>query len=239
MTDISMGTGKLNVGGVFSQALATFQSKLLFFVFTGLMLGVADLALTRPGSGGLLTAVGLVLTLVVGAVGQILAVRATSGPLGADAGTEFVPAIQAALPKLAPVLLTSLLVGILVGLGSLFLLIPGLILGVMFFVATVACVLEDHSPLEALKRSRELTRGNRWRVFGLLLILILTALGVLLLTMIPAAIAGVVPGLGALVARIVTSAAEGLVTVFLAITVTHAFLELRRLKGDAAPASLI
>jgi len=109
----------------------------------------------------------------------------------------------------------------------------------MFFVATVACVLEDHSPLEALKRSRELTLGNRWRVFGLLVILTLTALGVLLLTMVPAAIAGVVPGLGALLARIVTSAAEGLVTVFLAIMVTHAFLELRRPKGEAAPASLI
>lgn len=43
MTDISMGSGKLDVGGVFSKALATFQSKLLFFVFTGLMIGVFSL----------------------------------------------------------------------------------------------------------------------------------------------------------------------------------------------------
>lgn len=244
MSEINFAPGKLNVGGVLSQAFATLQSKLLFFVFTGLMLGVADLALAPAGGGagpgGPGVLIGILLSLAVGAIGQILVVRATASPLGADAGAEFVPAIQSALPKFLPVFLTALLVQLLVGLGSLFLVVPGVFLGVMLMVSTVACILEDRSPVEALKRSRELTRGNRWRVLGLVLIIFLLAVGLLLLVAIPTAAAGLVPGVGPLVARLASAAAAGLFGVFVAILLTHAFLDLRRLKGDAAePAPLV
>jgi len=237
MSEINIAPGKLNVGAVFSQALATLQSKPLFFVFTGLMVGVASLV--GDDGGGPLVLIGILLTLVVGAVAQILTVRATTGPLGVDAGAEFVPAVQAALPKFVPVFLTSLLVQVLVSLGMFFLIVPGVFLAVMLLVSTIACILEDRSPVEALKRSRELTRGNRWRVLGLVLILALLVIGVGLLVAIPTAAAGIVPGIGALVGRVLASAAEGLLGVFVAIILTHAFLELRRLNEASAPAPLV
>jgi polyferredoxin len=230
MSEFAVAPGKLNVGAVISQAFATLQSKLLFFVFTGLMLGLAILA----GTNG-----GILLALAVGAVAQIVTVRATTGPLGVDAGAEFVPAIQAALPKFLPVFLTSLLVQILISLGLFFLIVPGVFLAVMLMVSTIACILEDRSPVEALKRSRELTRWNRWRLLGLVLILFVLAMAVPLLVAIPAAVAGIVPGIGALVGRVVASAAEGLLLVFVAIVLTHTFLELRRLHEASAPAPLI
>ena len=232
MSEINIAPGKLDVGAVFSQAFATLQSKLLFFVFTGLMVGVADLAVAQPGaaggSSGLLQLVGFLLTVVVGGLGQILTARATSGPLGADAGMGVL--IIAG---------TTLLVTLLVFLGLIVLVVPGLILGVMLLVATVACILEDRDPVAALQRSRELTRGNRWRLVGLLLIVVLLALGMGLAVAIPTLVAGIVPGLGALVARLVSSAAEGLLTVFIAILVTHTFLDLRRLHEASAPAPLV
>jgi hypothetical protein len=43
MSEFAVAPGKLNVGAVISQAFATLQSKLLFFVFTGLMVGLATL----------------------------------------------------------------------------------------------------------------------------------------------------------------------------------------------------
>ena len=177
--------------------------------------------------------------LAVGAVAQILTVRATTGPLGVDAGTEFVPAVQAALPKFLPVFLTALFVQILVSVGMFFLIVPGVFLAVMLLVSTIACILEDRSPVEALKRSRELTRGNRWRLLGLVLILFILAMAVPLLVAIPAAVAGIVPGIGALAGRVVASAALGLLGVFVAIVLTHTFLELRRLNEASAPAPLI
>ena len=184
MSEFAVAPGKLNVGAIFSQAFATFQSKLLFFVFTGLMVGLASLV----GTNGPLVLIGILLTLGVGAVAQILTVRATTGPLGVDAGTEFVPAVQAALPKFVPVFLTALFVQVLVSLGMFFLIVPGVFLAVMLLVSTIACILEDRSPVEALKRSRELTRGNRWRLLGLVLILFILAMGVVLLVAIPTAV---------------------------------------------------
>ena len=235
MSEFAVAPGKLNVGAVFSQAFATLQSKLLFFVFTGLMVGLASLV----GTGGNQVLIGSLLTLAVGAVAQILTVRATTGPLGVDAGAEFVPAVQAALPKFLPVFLTALFVQILVSVGMFFLIVPGVFLAVMLLVSTIACILEDRSPVEALKRSRELTRGNRWRLLGLVLILALFAIGAGLLAAIPTAAAGIVPGIGALVAPVVSAAAGGLLGVFGTIVMTHAFLELRRLHEALAPAPLI
>lgn len=237
MSEINIAPGKLNVGAVFSRALATLQSKLLFFVFTGLMVGVASLV--GDDGGGPLVLIGILLTLAVGAVAQILTVRATTGPLGVDAGAEFVPAVQAALPKFVPVFLTALFVQVLVSLGLFFLIVPGVFLAVMLLVSTIACILEDRSPVEALKRSRELTRGNRWRLLGLVLILALLVIGAGLLVAIPTAAAGIVPGIGALVGRVVASAAEGLLGVFVAIILTQTFLELRRLNEASAPAPLV
>ena len=234
MSEFAVAPGKLNVGAVFSQAFATFQSKLLFFVFAGLMVGLTGLVANGP-----LLLIGILLGLAVGAVTDILTVRATTGPLGADAGTEFVPAVQAALPKFLPVFLTSLLVWIFVILGLILLVVPGVFLAVMLTVSTAACILEDRPPMEALKRSRELTRGNRWRLLGLVLILALFAIGAGLLAAIPTAAAGIVPGIGALVAPVVSAAAGGLLGVFGTIVMTHAFLELRRLHEALAPAPLI
>ena len=199
------------------------------------MVGLASLV----GTGGNQVLIGSLLTLAVGAVAQILTVRATTGPLGVDAGAEFVPAVQAALPKFLPVFLTALFVQILVSVGMFFLIVPGVFLAVMLLVSTIACILEDRSPVEALKRSRELTRGNRWRLLGLVLILFILAMAVPLLVAIPAAVAGIVPGIGALVGRVVASAALGLLGVFVAIVLTHTFLELRRLNEASAPAPLI
>ena len=238
MTDISMGSGKLNVGGVLSQALATLQSKLLFFVFAGLLIGVGNLAASYPDAGGLRLAIGVIVALAVSVLGQIVTIRATAGPLGVNAATEFAPALQAAGPKFVPVLLTALLVSIIVGLGSILLIVPGIILGVIS-ASLQACVLEDRAPIEALKRSRELTRGNRWRVLGLSLILLLIVIGGLLLGAIPTAVAGFVPLIGPLVAIIISSAISGLISVFMSIAGTHAFLELRRLNATSAAAPLV
>jgi uncharacterized membrane protein len=60
-----------------------------------------------------------------------------------------------------------------VGLGLLLLFIPGIMLAVGLALAIPAVVLEPGlSPSAALSRSWELTRGARWRIFGLGLTLI-------------------------------------------------------------------
>jgi hypothetical protein len=90
-------------------------------------------------------------------------------PLRAQAG----PAARKILPVIGLLLLWVLGVGV----GWLFLLVPGLILLTMWSVALPAVVNEPISPFKAFGRSRALTRGNRWRIF-LLLFLVLLLFGV-------------------------------------------------------------
>ncbi len=66
-------------------------------------------------------------------------------------------------------------IGIL--LGTALLIVPGVILFTMWSVALPANTVERTGIVASLARSRELTRGRRWRVFGTIIIpLLLSAL---------------------------------------------------------------
>jgi len=90
------------------------------------------------------------------------------------------PGLREILPvsmrKLLPILGLSILMGLGIGLGWLLLLVPGIILLVMWIAAYPALIAEPINVIEAFGRSRTLTRGNRWRIFGLLLLLLVLIL---------------------------------------------------------------
>src|SRR5262245_55858908 len=62
--------------------------------------------------------------------------------------------------------------------GLILLIIPGLILYAMWFVAVPACVVERLGPWTSLRRSRDLTKGHRWKLCGLALLPIIPSLGI-------------------------------------------------------------
>jgi hypothetical protein len=64
----------------------------------------------------------------------------------------------------------------LITLASLLLLIPLVSLYLMWFVATPACVVERLGPFRSLGRSRALTAAHRWRIFGLVIAIVIPAL---------------------------------------------------------------
>lgn len=68
--------------------------------------------------------------------------------------------------------MVGLLSGLVVGLGMLFCLVPGIIFAVWFALDSEALVLEKLGPIEAMGRSRELSRGHFWRIVGLFVIMV-------------------------------------------------------------------
>ena len=56
-------------------------------------------------------------------------------------------------------------------LGLILLIAPGLIVFCVYCVALPACMAERIGPIKAMSRSAFLTKGNRWRVFGILALL--------------------------------------------------------------------
>jgi len=78
--------------------------------------------------------------------------------------------ISKALPHLLPVVAISILFSLGVVVGSLALVVPGVILAIMWSVSVPARVVENKGIFEAFGRSRALTKGSRWSIFGLLVI---------------------------------------------------------------------
>ncbi len=114
--------------------------------------------------------------------------------------------LKAATPVLGSLILVGLAsaVGVVVGLVAF--LIPGLILYTVWFVAAPVVVLERPPGLKALRRSRELVRGNAWPVFGVLAVLFLgvgvVALGLIVVASAASSALGLVVGvvIGVLIA---------------------------------------
>jgi hypothetical protein len=79
--------------------------------------------------------------------------------------------LRTGFKHLFPVLGVSLLTGLLAGIGSLFCVIPGLIIATMLCAAIPAAVIERPGVFASLSRSRSLTEGQRWSVFGVIFII--------------------------------------------------------------------
>ncbi|MEM7397637.1 MAG: hypothetical protein AAGF48_01685 [Pseudomonadota bacterium] len=86
---------------------------------------------------------------------------------------------------------TSVLASLAVGIGLLLLIVPGLIAMVLFMFSTFLVIDRGLGPIDALKASMEMTKGNRWSLFGFILLCMLIifvgvlALGVGLLVAVP------------------------------------------------------
>jgi len=79
--------------------------------------------------------------------------------------------IRVGFSRFLPIFGLSFLMGVGIILGMMVLLVPGLILLTMWAVALPACVVETQGPIGSLGRSVELTKGHRWKLFGLLFLL--------------------------------------------------------------------
>ncbi|HVJ51697.1 MAG TPA: glycerophosphoryl diester phosphodiesterase membrane domain-containing protein [Aliidongia sp.] len=79
-------------------------------------------------------------------------------------------------PRFRSILLASLLSTLLIALGSILLLVPGIMLLARYFVVIPVCLIEGSNASASLKRSAELTAGSRWKIFGLFLLMSLAVL---------------------------------------------------------------
>jgi membrane-anchored glycerophosphoryl diester phosphodiesterase (GDPDase) len=127
-------------------------------------------------------------------------------------------------PRLFSLFLLSLVVGILVGIGFILFIIPGIILTLMWIVSTPSMMVEDKGVFDSMSRSSELTKENRMRILGVGILLIVAYIVVALIIALLAAITpilGIIGGIALLVA----------VYPYLAIIVSVLYFNLVEVKG--------
>jgi len=191
MTDVDKR--KLDIGRVFGDTFGvvrrrgllllgvTFAAQILSWLVVGLLTGgLVFAAMTSPSNPFAMfsspaywfaLAIGLMLGMFVLACQLQITITDLEG-----SSPNLAEVLQVALRKFLPLLLATILLFLGVWLASIFFLIPGIILGMMWAVTLPAVVGETSDVFRAFGRSRALTRGNRWRIFGLLLVVLLMAI---------------------------------------------------------------
>ena len=136
-------------------------------------------------------------------------------------------------------------------LGFLLLVVPGLILCTMWSVAAPSLITEKRGVFASLQRSRDLTRGNRWSIFGLLVIYFILSLVVstiaqalgfasgttaTLAARMGGAVAPLTPGV--VFSTLLTALANGFQSLLAAAGAASLYYELRSTKEGLAPDQL-
>jgi hypothetical protein len=75
------------------------------------------------------------------------------------------------LRRMLPTFGLFLVMSICIALGFVALIIPGIIVACMLYVAVPALVIEQNGIGRAMSRSAYLTKGSRWSIFGMLILL--------------------------------------------------------------------
>lgn len=111
-------------------------------------------------------ALNLVIAFIAVPLGRGALTRAVSDRYLGEPAT-FGKSYRALLPLLGPYLGTTLLVGLVVGVGLVLCVIPGIYFFTLFAFVPMVMVLEGKGGNDAMSRSKELSAGHRWRIFGL------------------------------------------------------------------------
>jgi hypothetical protein len=235
----------LSTGEILDVSFGLYRQRFATLVMVTLVTSGVPLIINTfvTASGGLLAHLPLFLgNVVLSIVMNSIASAATVFIISESyLGHELAPreAFSRATPFIGRLIVLGLLSGLVIGVGFLLLFVPGLILTAGLIVSIPALVLENQaSPLEAMGRAWGLSRGQRGKVLGVVMT-------VMVIIYVPAiAIGGLLPlfvdsggleGLGrvsgtALVLTTLAGILQLLIfpLLYCALTVTYYDLRIRR-----------
>lgn len=171
--------GSFDLGRVIQRTFASIRQNWAIFVIAATLLvgvptllqtyGQTEMAFEPSASSLALTGIGWVLWVVGSYMLQGMVVKASFSGLNGKPMT-LGAAFEAGARLFLPLLGLAIIVGLGTMLGVILLIVPGIILAVMWSASTGALVVEGRGVFESLQRSRDLTRGYRWPIFGLAVI---------------------------------------------------------------------
>lgn len=122
-----------------------------------------------PGPALLVSLISIVVSMAIWPLGAAAAITMVAGSF-TGRSSSLMEGVRVGLRRLLPLLGATFAVSIIAGLATLLLIVPGLMVMTAFYVVPCVVVLEGLGVGPSMRRSRDLTRGQRWRVFGLFLV---------------------------------------------------------------------
>jgi hypothetical protein len=233
----AMNDHRLSLRAVFGEMFTVYGRHWKFLVPAAIVILLPQSILDAAFDGGNLEGIrsakdvallgAILLTTAINLMGQaIYAGLTAAADIDWRAGRPLPPlsALIRSLPIVGLIVL-DLLLSLGVALGLLLLVLPGLAFIAYVGVSPALMKLEHRGPLDAMRRSVELVRGNFWRVFVLVV-------GVILFTEL-AVQAIALPFHGFAEVAVVDLVAEGLLQPFEGLAVVVVAIRLLEMHGEA------
>lgn len=177
--------GSMAVGRVFALAVGTIRSNPVLTLIIALLFGTAPQMLLSYATAWFeandsintssfflaVMLASLVLGLAIQVITQAVLTRATVTQ-SQRRKASFGKSVSAVFNVALPLFCLAMIVGLATTVGSILLIVPGVLIYVIWAVAAPALVEERQGIFAALARSAELTAGSRWKVFGVSAVLI-------------------------------------------------------------------
>jgi hypothetical protein len=183
-------------------ALPPLAAQAIVFVLAVLFVGGAATAVAVGGGAGVLGAVGE--AMLLGLVAGLLSLVASGVTIvmARDALGRREPvmgdAFGAVMGRMGDVVIASILVTVIVMIGMVLLVLPGLVAGFFLMFTLPAVLLDGAGALESLKKSAGLVKDNLGTAIGLVIGIVVAGVAVWIVSLI----VGHVPILGQLVSAI-------------------------------------
>jgi hypothetical protein len=224
----------IRVGDVLADALRLFLARAVPFIGLSLIAFAPTfvLGLLVSGSAGTSSAAlyGFVTVIIRLACSSLANAAIIYGVVQELRGRGFTfgDSLRIGFARLGPVIGLSLLVGILVTLAAILLVVPGIIVWCVYAVVVPVCVVETLGPTASMTRGAFLTKGNRWRIFGIFALIFIASL----------VVGGIVGGLAGLtggvrIVQLATFAIEAVIGAFNAVVVGVLYYQLRVAREGA------
>lgn len=256
MTDSAVVGEPFRIGACLSRALSTFFANIVRFnllgllimgpgaVLLGVALGAAMLGL-YAGNPDTFSPVRFGFTFV-GAFVVILGfqyfltavlVHATLQYLDGHK-PAFLGSLMQGLRRIVPIVGVAIITTLLVWVGAIFFLVPGIIIGVMLSLTIPVVMVEGLGILPSLSRSRALTKGARWQLFGMFVVAVVGSVVIAVIVKLPFDLLATPSSVMAIIGEVVGFVVQLGTTVFLAVLLAVAYHDLRVAKEGVSTAQL-
>ncbi len=164
--------GEFRIGGVLNRTWRVLSRNLLAFGAVTAVASLPTLWLANSARGTGLIIAGALVSDMMRRLSQAMLVYAALQEMRGTR-SSLRQSLQVGWQRILAVIGLAITASVLTALSFVVLIVPGVMVAVMSFVAIPACVVERLDPFSSLERSARLTSGHRWKIFGLLLLVAL------------------------------------------------------------------
>jgi hypothetical protein len=236
MANTEVAGGEFRIGPIFGRAWSIYAANFVVFTLVAFVISLPNL-LSGEGetlAGVLWNLAVFIFWMIANTVGLAVMLYAA---FQAMRGRPVVigEAIRRGLSRFWPIVGLAILEWLGIVVGFMLFIVPGIMLAIRWSAAMPACVVEGLGPLTSMGRSAQLTKGHRWAIFGMYLLI--GIIGAIVLAIVGAIVSGLVGvssmvmlsrgfGIGALVSLVISA----IVTAYTNIMLVMIYNDLRVAK---------